>query len=93
MTLHEVDRAGGRIVLEERNLDVFATDPRQLDGLAEGGAQVQSAYNSHFESVCYHPLFVFNQDGDCLAATLRPGNVHSAGGWDEVPLPAILSGR
>ncbi len=42
------------------------------------GAQEQSAYNGHFESVCYHPLFVFNQDGDCLAATLRPGNVHSA---------------
>jgi Transposase DDE domain group 1 len=42
------------------------------------GAQEQSAYNGHFESVCYHPLFVFNQDGDCLAATLRPGNVPSA---------------
>jgi len=43
----------------------------------------------HFESVCYHPLFVFNQDGDCLAATLRPGNVHSADGWEEVLLPVI----
>jgi hypothetical protein len=31
-----VDRAGGRIVMEERSLEVFATDPRQLDGLAEG---------------------------------------------------------
>ncbi len=31
-----VDRAGGRIVMEERNLEVFATDPRQLDGLSEG---------------------------------------------------------
>ena len=31
-----VDRAGGRLVMEERNLEVFATDPRQLDGLAEG---------------------------------------------------------
>jgi len=51
------------------------------------GAQEQSAYNGHFESVCYHPLFVFNQGGDCLAATLRPGNVHSADGWD----PALLS--
>jgi len=53
------------------------------------GAQEQSAYNGHFESVCYHPLFVFNQDGDCLAATLRPGNVHSADGWEEVLLPVI----
>ena len=53
------------------------------------GAQEQSAYNGHFESVCYHPLFVFNQDGDCLAATLRPGNVHSADGWDKALLPVI----
>jgi hypothetical protein len=53
------------------------------------GAQEQSAYNGHFESVCYHPLFVFNQGGDCLAATLRPGNVHSADGWDQVLLPVI----
>jgi hypothetical protein len=53
------------------------------------GAQEQSAYNGHFESVCYHPLFIFNQDGDCLAATLRPGNVHSADGWDKILLPII----
>ena len=59
------------------------------------GAQEHSAYNGHFESVCYHPLFVFNEDGDCLAARLRPGNVHSADGWDEVLLPVIdrLQGR
>jgi len=53
------------------------------------GTQEQSAYNGHFESVCYHPLFVFNPVGDCLAAKLRPGNVHSADGWDEVLLPII----
>jgi len=53
------------------------------------GAQEQSAYNGHFESVCYHPLFVFNQDGDCLAATLRPGNVHNADGWEKILLPLI----
>src|SRR5215470_16257963 len=49
-------------------------------------AQEQSAYNGHFESVCYHSRFVFNL-GDCLAAKLRPGNVHRANGWDEVLLP------
>src|SRR5712692_3740784 len=53
------------------------------------GTQEQSAYNGHFESVCYHPLFVFNPEGDCLAARLRPGNVHSTEGWDEVLLPII----
>src|SRR5262247_1097956 len=53
------------------------------------GAQEQSAYNGRYESVCYHPLFVFNPGGDCLAAKPRPGNVHSADGWDEVLLPII----
>ncbi len=53
------------------------------------GAQEQSAYNGHFESICSHPLFVLNHAGDCLAAKLRPGNVHSADGWDEVLLPVI----
>ena len=53
------------------------------------GTQEQSAYNGHFESICYHPLFVFNRKGDCLAAKLCPGNVHSAEGWDEVLLPII----
>jgi hypothetical protein len=42
------------------------------------GQQEQSAYNGHFESTCYHPLLLFNWEGDCLAAKLRPGNVHSA---------------
>ena len=29
------------------------------------GHQEGAAYNGHFESVCYHPLFLFNQFGDC----------------------------
>jgi len=53
------------------------------------GQQEQSAYNGHFESTCYHPLLLFNREGDCLAATLRPGNVHSAEGWEELLLPEI----
>src|ERR1700687_471032 len=53
------------------------------------GRQEQSAYNGHFESTCYHPLLLFNGDGDCLAAKLRPGNVASADGWEEVLLPEI----
>jgi len=53
------------------------------------GQQEGSAYNGHFESVCYHPLLLFNQYGDCLAAKLRPGNVHSAENWDELLLPEI----
>src|SRR2546428_12546701 len=53
------------------------------------GEQEQSAYNGYFGSVCYHPLFLFNSQGDCLVAKLRPGNVHSADGWEEVLLPEI----
>src|ERR1035437_8925464 len=53
------------------------------------GEQEQTAYNGHFESTCYHPLLLFNRDGDCLAAKLRPGNVHSAEDWEELLLPEI----
>jgi hypothetical protein len=53
------------------------------------GEQEQTAYNGHFESTCYHPLLLFNREGDCLAAKLRPGNVHSADDWEELLLPEI----
>ena len=53
------------------------------------GEQEHSAYNGHFESTCYHPLLLFNREGDCLGAKLRPGNVHSAEGWEELLLPEI----
>src|SRR5712691_4151053 len=56
------------------------------------GEQEQSAYNGHFESTCYHPLRLFNREGDCLAAKLRPGNVHSAEGWEELLLPELKRG-
>ena len=39
--------------------------------------------------VCYHPLFLFNDQGDCLAASLRPGNVPSADDWDDLLMPEI----
>ncbi len=53
------------------------------------GEQEQSAYNGHFESTCFHPLLLFNREGDCLAAKLRHGNVHSAEGWEKLLLPEI----
>jgi Transposase DDE domain group 1 len=53
------------------------------------GEQEGSAYNGHFETVCYHPLFLFNDHGDCLAAKLRPGNVSSADDWKELLVPEI----
>ena len=53
------------------------------------GAQEGSAYNGHVASVCDHPLFLFNDQGDCLAASLRPGNVPSADDWDDLLMPEI----
>ena len=53
------------------------------------GQQEGAAYNGHFECVCYHPLFLFNQFGDCEAAKLRVGNVHSADDWQEVLDPVV----
>ncbi len=53
------------------------------------GQQEGSAYNGHFESVCYHRLLLFNQHGVCLAVKLRPGNVSSAEGWDDLLLPEV----
>ena len=36
---------------------------------------------------------MFSCEGGCLAAKLRPGNVHSAEGWDELLLPEIRRQR
>jgi hypothetical protein len=44
------------------------------------GRQEHVAFNGHFGKSCFHPLFAFTSDGDCLRAKLRPGNVHSADG-------------
>ena len=73
-----VPRRAGRIVLD------MDSSESPVHGTQEG-----SAYNGHFESVCYHPLFLFTEHGDCVAATLRPGNVHSADDWDDLLLPEI----
>ena len=53
------------------------------------GEQERAAYNGHFGSVCYHPLFVFNEFADCEGAMLRPGNFHSAHGWRVVLEPIV----
>ena len=51
--------------------------------------QEEAAYNGHFGCMCYPPLFCFNQFGDCEGAVLRPGNVHSADGWEEFIEPIV----
>jgi len=57
------------------------------------GQQEGSSYNGHFGLVCYHPLFCFNHWGDCEAAMLRPGHVHSADGWQQLVEPVVARYR
>jgi len=54
------------------------------------GEQEGTAYNGHFGRTCYHPLFLFNQFGDLERCALRPGNVHSADGWEGVLKPVVV---
>ena len=57
------------------------------------GEQELSVWNGHYECTCYHPLFVFNQFGDLERCALRPGNVHSADGWEGVLKPVLARYR
>ena len=54
------------------------------------GDQENSVWNGHFACTCYHPLFLFNQFGDLERCALRPGNVHSADGWQDA-LDAVVA--
>jgi len=78
-----VDRAMARTAHRRIILDMDSSES-PVHGEQEG-----AAYNGHFGSVCYHPLFVFNQFGDCEGANLRPGNVHSAHDWKKVLEPIV----
>jgi hypothetical protein len=53
------------------------------------GDQEGAMWNGYFRSKCLHPLFVFNQFGDLERCALRPGNVHSADGWQDVLKPVL----
>jgi len=53
------------------------------------GKQEGVAFNGHFAKNCFHPLFGFTSEGDCLGAKLRPGNVHSADGALEFIKPMV----
>ncbi|MFC1561796.1 transposase [candidate division KSB1 bacterium] len=53
------------------------------------GKQEGSSYNGHFRSYCFHPLFCFNQYGDCEGVLLRPSNVHSADRWKGLLNPIV----
>jgi hypothetical protein len=57
------------------------------------GEPEMSVWNGHYECTCYHPQFVFNQFGDLERCALRPGNVHSADGWESVLKPVVMRYR
>jgi hypothetical protein len=78
-----LDRINRELIGRAEALDSPQRVVRDIDSteIPVYGQQEQSAYNGHFESTCYHPLLLFNREGDCLAAKLRPGNVHSADDW------------
>ncbi len=78
-----VKRAVGKTVRRRIILDIDSSESQVH------GKQEEAAYNGHFECMCYHPLFCFNQFGDCEGAVLRPGNVHSADGWKEFIEPIV----
>ena len=57
------------------------------------GEREDSVWNGHCACTCYHPLFVFNQFDDLECSALRPGNVHSADGWDGTLKPVVVRYR
>ena len=87
-TLSEVNGQGVERALEKTAHRRIILD---MDSSASPvhGEQEASAYNGHFGCTCYHPLFCFNQFGDCEGSMLRPGKVHSANGWKELLEPIV----
>lgn len=78
-----VDRVRERVRPTELILDMDSSQSETY------GEQEGSAWNGHFRCTCYHPLFLFNQDGDLERAMLREGNVHSAKEWRNVLEPVV----
>ena len=78
-----IDRVHERKPLKELILDLDSSVSETY------GQQQGTAYNGHFECMCYHPLFLFNQLGDLEYVMLRRGNHASAKFWRRVLLPVI----
>jgi hypothetical protein len=78
-----IDRVQECAPLKELILDMDSSESETY------GHQQGSAYNGYCRCTCYHPLFVFNQQGDLERAMLRRGNHASAKFWRRVLLPVI----
>jgi hypothetical protein len=75
-------------VHDKRPPKVITLDMDSSESPAHGD-QEGAVWNGHFQKKCLHPLFVFNQFGDLERCALRPGNVHSADGWEDVLQPVL----
>ena len=64
-------------LLKRKNKRRLIIDLDSTKGSAHG-KQEGVAYIGLFAKNCFHPLFAFTSDGDCLGAKLSPGDVHSA---------------
>ena len=82
-----VSRAMGRTKTRRLILDLDSSES------PVHGEQEEASYNGHFACVCYHPLFCFNQYGDCEGTMLRPGHVHSAHDWKTLLEPVVARYR
>jgi len=78
-----IDKVHKRKPLQELILDMDSSVSETY------GRQEGTAYNGHFECLCYHPLFLFNQFGDLARVLLRRGNHASAKFWRRVLLSVI----
>jgi hypothetical protein len=78
----------GDALLKRKNKKRLIIDLDSTEDPAHG-KQEGVAYNGHFAKNCFHPLFCFTSEGDCLGARLRPGNVHSADGALEFIRPMV----
>jgi hypothetical protein len=76
------------VLLKRQNKKRLIIDLESTEDPAHG-KQEGVAYNGHFAKNCFHPLFGFTSEGDCLGAKLRPGNVHSAEGALEFIKPMV----
>jgi hypothetical protein len=65
------------------------TERRECKRFAPSGIGQRVAIVRDRSADASRPLLLFNREGDCLAAKLRPGEVRSAEGWEELLLPEI----
>jgi hypothetical protein len=77
--LDEAVLRGADALIKKKDKYRFILDVDSTEDPAHG-KQEGCEYNGHFGKNCFHPIVAFTGDGDCLAAELRPGNVHSADG-------------